>query len=57
MYARDEEAATLVAEQAQEAARAVGAPWVEADALVTLGELSERGRPGRRGDRPVHRGA
>ena len=43
MYARDEEAATLVAKRAQEAARSVGAPWVEADALVTLGELSERG--------------
>ena len=42
MYARDEEAATTVAKEAQEAARAVGAPWVEADALVTLGELSER---------------
>jgi DNA-binding CsgD family transcriptional regulator len=42
MYSRDEEAATTVAKEAQEAARAVGAPWVEADALVTLGELSER---------------
>src|SRR5262249_40526533 len=41
MYARDEEAATTVAKQAKEAARAVGAPWVEADALVTLGQLSE----------------
>jgi DNA-binding CsgD family transcriptional regulator len=42
MYARDEEAATAVAKRAQEAARAVGVPWVEADALVTLGQLSER---------------
>ena len=42
MYARDEEAATTVAKRAQEAARAAGAPWVEADALVTLGQLSER---------------
>jgi len=41
MYARDEEAATLVAKGAKEAAGAAGAPWVEADALVTLGELNE----------------
>ena len=41
MYARDEEAAVTIAKQAKEAARAVGAPWVEADALVTLGQLSE----------------
>jgi DNA-binding CsgD family transcriptional regulator len=30
------------AEQALEAAKAAGAPWVEADALVTLGLISER---------------
>jgi DNA-binding CsgD family transcriptional regulator len=30
------------AEQAREAALAAGAPWVEADALVTLGLISER---------------
>jgi DNA-binding CsgD family transcriptional regulator len=35
--------ATTVAKQAKEAAGAAGAPWVEADALVTLGELSENG--------------
>ena len=43
MYARDEEAAAAVAQRAQAAARGIGAPWVEADALVTLGQLSERG--------------
>jgi DNA-binding CsgD family transcriptional regulator len=43
MEARDAEAATTVAKQAKEAAEAAGAPWVEADALVTLGELSENG--------------
>ncbi|HUL28671.1 MAG TPA: AAA family ATPase [Streptosporangiaceae bacterium] len=42
MWARDEEAAALVAKRAQGAAGTVGAPWVQADALVTLGELSER---------------
>jgi DNA-binding CsgD family transcriptional regulator len=42
MYGRQEEAATAHAEQALAAARAAGAPWVEADALVTLGQLSER---------------
>ena len=34
MYARDEEEATLVAKRAQEAARSVGAPWVEAAAII-----------------------
>lgn len=42
MYARNEPAARRVAQQARAAARAVPAPWVEADALVTLGQLSER---------------
>jgi DNA-binding CsgD family transcriptional regulator len=43
MYgARDEQGAGAYAEQALTAARAAGAPWVEADALVTLGQLSER---------------
>src|SRR5439155_1618082 len=41
MYARDEEAAAAVAERAKEVARAADVPWVEADALVTLGQLSE----------------
>jgi DNA-binding CsgD family transcriptional regulator/tetratricopeptide (TPR) repeat protein len=40
--ARDEPAAATEAQRALEAARAAGAPWVEADALVTLGHLSER---------------
>jgi len=43
MWARDSEAATTVAKQAKDAAGAAGAPWVEADVLVTLGELSENG--------------
>ena len=43
MHARDAEAASAVAKQAKEAAGAAGAPWVEADVLVTLGELSEYG--------------
>jgi DNA-binding CsgD family transcriptional regulator len=43
MYARDEEAAATVAKRAQQAAGTASAPWVEADALVTLGQLSERG--------------
>ena len=34
--------ARAVAEQAREAGRAAGAPWVVADALVTLGLLAER---------------
>ena len=42
MYARRERTATSVAKQAQQAARDLRAPWVEADALVTLGQLSER---------------
>jgi len=42
----DSAAAGEWAEQARAAARAADAPWVEADALVTLGQLSEReGRP------------
>ncbi len=46
MYARDEHAAASRAEQARVAARAADAPWVEADALVTLGLLAERaGQP------------
>ncbi|MGE5137406.1 MAG: helix-turn-helix transcriptional regulator [Gemmatimonadota bacterium] len=43
MYgARDEPAAGAYAREALAAARAAGAAWVEADALVTLGQLSER---------------
>jgi DNA-binding CsgD family transcriptional regulator len=42
MYARNEPAAMRTARQAQAAARAIHNRWVEADALVTLGELSER---------------
>ena len=42
MYAGDEPAAASRAEQARSAARAADAPWVEADALVTLGLLAER---------------
>jgi len=42
MYAEDETSARECAEQARAAARAAGAPWVEADALVTLGALGER---------------
>jgi DNA-binding CsgD family transcriptional regulator/tetratricopeptide (TPR) repeat protein len=43
---QDEPAAGRLAEKARAAAREVGAAWVEADALVTLGLLSERqGRP------------
>jgi hypothetical protein len=46
MYARDEHTAASRAEQARVAARAAGAPWVEADTLVTLGLLAERaGQP------------
>jgi DNA-binding CsgD family transcriptional regulator len=41
MYDRQEESAADVARQAQAVAGAVGVPWVEADALVTLGQLSE----------------
>jgi len=36
------ESAQVRAEQARKAARAAAAPWVEADALVTLGLISER---------------
>jgi predicted ATPase/DNA-binding NarL/FixJ family response regulator len=36
------EPARVRAEEAREAARAAAAPWVEADALVTLGLISER---------------
>jgi DNA-binding CsgD family transcriptional regulator/tetratricopeptide (TPR) repeat protein len=42
MYAGDEAAAARRAQQARVAARAAGAPWVEADALVTMGLLAER---------------
>ncbi|HYS33584.1 MAG TPA: AAA family ATPase [Streptosporangiaceae bacterium] len=38
----DTEAVRVRAEQARTAAQAAGAPWVEADALVTLGLISER---------------
>ncbi len=38
-----EERAYDFAEQARAAARSADAPWVEADALVTLGMISERG--------------
>jgi len=38
----DNEAVRVRAEQARKAAQAAGAPWVEADALVTLGLISER---------------
>ena len=41
--AGSEEQARDFAEQARAAARAANAPWVEADALVTLGVMSERG--------------
>jgi DNA-binding CsgD family transcriptional regulator len=41
MYARDESAATW-ARHATTAAVEADAPWVEADALVTLGQISER---------------
>jgi DNA-binding CsgD family transcriptional regulator len=40
MYARDESAATW-AHHAKTAAEQADAPWVEADALVTLGQISE----------------
>ena len=42
MFAGDEAAAADRAQQARVAARAADAPWVEADALVTLGMLAER---------------
>jgi DNA-binding CsgD family transcriptional regulator len=42
MYVGDEDAAARRAEQARAAARAANAPWVEADALVTMGSLAER---------------
>jgi DNA-binding CsgD family transcriptional regulator len=42
MHVGDEAAAAKRAQQAQVAARAADAPWVEADALVTLGLLAER---------------
>jgi len=46
MYGGDMQAAASRAEQARSAAREADAPWVEADALVTLGLLAERaGRP------------
>jgi DNA-binding CsgD family transcriptional regulator len=38
----DHDAVRARAEQAREAALAAGAPWVEADALVTLGLIGER---------------
>jgi DNA-binding NarL/FixJ family response regulator len=40
---KDEEPARARAEEAIAAAAAAAAPWVEADALVTLGQVSERG--------------
>jgi DNA-binding CsgD family transcriptional regulator len=40
---KDEAPARAQAERAIAAASAASAPWVEADALVTLGQLSERG--------------
>ncbi|MGE5292569.1 MAG: ATP-binding protein [Micromonosporaceae bacterium] len=43
LYPEDQEPARGLAEQARAAARAADAPWVEADALVTLGLLGERG--------------
>jgi DNA-binding CsgD family transcriptional regulator len=42
MYTQDDATAVARAEQARAAARAAAAPWVEADALVTLGLLDER---------------
>jgi DNA-binding CsgD family transcriptional regulator/tetratricopeptide (TPR) repeat protein len=42
MHAGDEAAAADRAQQARVAARAADAPWIEADALVTLGMLAER---------------
>jgi DNA-binding CsgD family transcriptional regulator len=42
LYPEDQEPARELAEQARAAARAANAPWVEADALVTLGMLGER---------------
>ncbi len=42
MYTQDDATAHAKAEQAREAAGAAAAPWVEADALVTLGLLDER---------------
>jgi len=42
LYLSDREPARARAEQALAAARAAGAPWVEADAQVTLGLISER---------------
>jgi len=42
IYTQDEATALAKAEQAREAARVATAPWVEADALVTLGLLDER---------------
>jgi DNA-binding CsgD family transcriptional regulator len=39
---KDQARAQSRAEQAAAAAQAAGAPWIEADALVTLGMLSER---------------
>jgi len=42
MYVGDQDGAARRAEQARAAARAANAPWVEADALVTMGLLAER---------------
>jgi DNA-binding CsgD family transcriptional regulator len=42
MYSRAETAAATWAKHARAAARKADAPWVEADALVTMGQLSER---------------
>ncbi|MEP7022820.1 MAG: AAA family ATPase [Actinomycetota bacterium] len=43
MYTGSEAESLARAQQALEAARAAAAPWVEADTLVTLGLLDERG--------------
>ena len=46
MYTGAEEAAAARADQARAEAQAADAPWLEADALVTIGLLAERqGRP------------
>lgn len=42
VHAQEEAQARTWALRAREAARAADAPWVEADALVTLGQLDER---------------
>jgi DNA-binding CsgD family transcriptional regulator len=42
MYSREETTAATWAKHARTAAKKADAPWVEADALVTLGQISER---------------